>query len=191
MSIQRDYKDLKNRSEYYSEAGDTALAQGNNINHIEEKDTTKPVFHTSGGRIVYGGGGITPDYIVKSNNITSYTTDLLKNNIFYQFILGFLNQNEETIKNKYGKNLRSFVRNYQLPANTMGNFIGFAKSKGVKFNEKDFNTDEKYIATRLKAQIARNFWKNEGWYMVMQSIDRQLEKAENLFGEAKDLAKLK
>ena len=190
-SIQRDYKDLKNRSEYYSEAGDTALAQGNNINHIEEKDTTKPVFHTSGGRIVYGGGGITPDYIVKSNNITSYTTDLLKNNIFYQFILGFLNQNEETINNKYGKNLRSFVRNYKLPANTLGNFIDFAKSKGVKFNEKDFNTDEKYIATRLKAQIARNFWKNEGWYMVMQSIDRQLEKAENLFGEAKDLAKLK
>ena len=73
----------------------------------------------------------------------------------------------------------------------LDNFIGFAKSKGVKFNQKDFKTDEKYIAIRLKAQIARNFWKNEGWYMVMQSIDKQLEKAENLFGEAKDLAKLK
>ncbi len=39
--------------------------------------------------------------------------------------------------------------------------------------------------------MARNFWKNKGWYSVLLKEDNQLEKAETLFGEAKDLAKLK
>ena len=45
--------------------------------------------------------------------------------------------------------------------------------------------------SRLKAQIARNFWKNEGWYSVLLTQDAQLNKALTLFNEAKDLAKLK
>jgi len=44
---------------------------------------------------------------------------------------------------------------------------------------------------RLKAQIARNFWKNEGWFSVLLTTDNQVSKALTLFNEAKDLAKLK
>ncbi|MBE0550770.1 MAG: hypothetical protein IH619_00120, partial [Ignavibacterium sp.] len=47
------------------------------------------------------------------------------------------------------------------------------------------------IVARLKAQIARNFWKNEGWYSILLTSDDQLNKALTLFNEAKDLAKLK
>ncbi len=189
--IQRNYKGLKNKDEYYSEAGDTSEAPGDNINHVAEKDTAKHVYHTSGGRVVYGGGGITPDYIVKSPEITNYTTDILKNNLFYEFILGFLDKQESEIKTKYGNDLRSFVSSYQLSENNLKDFVEFVKKKGIKFNEKEFETDKKYISTRLKAQIARNFWNNEGWYMVMETIDSQTEKAINLFNEAKELAKLK
>jgi carboxyl-terminal processing protease len=189
--IQRNYKGLKNKSEYYSEAGDTTEAPGDNINHTAEKDTGQAIYHTSGGRVVYGGGGITPDYIIKSSDITNYTTNLLKNNIFYKFILEYLRQNEQKIKNKYDNDLRDFVKNFQFSGNTINDFVEFSKSSGIKFNEKEYNTDKKYIATRLKAQVARNFWKNEGWYMVMLSVDEQAEKALGLFTEAKDLAKLK
>ena len=189
--IQRNYKGLKNRSEYYADAGDTSEAQGNNINHTAEKDTGQIIYHTNDGRVVYGGGGITPDYIVKSPDITAYTTNLLKNNIFYKFILEYLRQNEQKIKNKYGKDVRAFVKNYQLLEITINSFINFSKSNGIKFNQKEYNADKEYITTRLKAQVARNFWKNEGWYMVMLSVDEQSEKALGLFTEAKDLAKLK
>jgi len=51
--------------------------------------------------------------------------------------------------------------------------------------------DKDYISARLKAQIARNYWRNEGWYSVMFETDEQLLKAVTLFGEAKNLAKLK
>ncbi|HKI78672.1 MAG TPA: S41 family peptidase [Ignavibacteriaceae bacterium] len=188
--IQRNYKGLKDKSEYYAEAGDTSETTGDNILHNAEKDTSKPTYHTKGGRIVYGGGGITPDYIIKSDDITKYTIELLKNNIFYQFTLNYLSYQENKIKNTYGDDLKKFVKEFNLSDKSLEDFVDFAKNRDVKFNQKEFNTDKEYIRTRLKAQIARNFWKNDGWYMTILTIDNQVKKSLTLFSEAKDLAKL-
>ena len=73
----------------------------------------------------------------------------------------------------------------------MKSFIDFAASKEVVFSDEDYQKDKDYIAARLKAQIARNYWKNEGWYSILLTSDDQLNKALTLFNEAKDLAKLK
>ena len=85
--IQRDYKNKKNKEDYYSEMGNDEEVEGDNINHTAEQDSVKPEYKTGKGRIVYGGGGITPDYIVKSDLVTTYTQNLLRKNIFYTFIL--------------------------------------------------------------------------------------------------------
>lgn len=189
--IQRNYKGLKDRSEYYSEAGDTVEADGDNIEHTAEQDTSKPIFRTNKGRTVFGGGGITPDYIIKSDNITKFTTNLLRDNIFYQFILNYLSVNDKFIKNNYGNDLNKYLTKFTISEKFINDFIRFAKEKGIEFNEKEFKTDKSYIVTRLKAQIARNYWKNAGWYSVMLSTDNQAQKAMKLFDEASDLANLK
>jgi carboxyl-terminal processing protease len=182
---------LKNRDEYYEEAGDTTEAQGDNISHTAEKDTTKPMFHTASGRIVYGGGGITPDYIIKSDDITKYTIDLLKNNLFYQFALNYIEGHNKSIKSIYGDDLNKFIENYKITENVLGNFIKFAKSKKINPEPEQFKKDKAYITVRLKAQIARNYWKNKGWYKEMSTIDKEIQKSLTLFNEAKDLAGLK
>ena len=189
--IQRDYKDKKNKEEYYSEVYDREETEGDNLNHDVENDSTKPVYKTNGGRIVYGGGGITPDYIIKSENITEYTTNLLRNNTFYLYTLSYLDKNSSEIKNQFGDDLEKFRNGFTIDDNIVKNFISFAETKNVKFVSEDFEKDEKYILARLKAQIARNFWKNEGWFSVLLSSDNQVSKAVTLFNEAKDLAKLK
>lgn len=189
--IQRDYKNMKDKKDYYSEISNRDEKEGDNIKHTAEEDSTKPVFKTAGGRIVYGGGGITPDYIIKSDEITDFTSDLLKENIFYQFELKYLQTNGDKIKNKFSSDLKKFIAEFSFTDNDLKQFIDFAKSKEIKFSEKDFNTDKKYILARLKAQIARNFWKNEGWYTEMLSVDNQLQKSLTLFDEAKQLAELK
>jgi carboxyl-terminal processing protease len=189
--IQRDYKDKENREEYYSEVGEREEEEGDNINHVAESDSTKHIYKTSGGRIVYGGGGITPDYIIKSDKITAYTTNLLRNNVFYQFTLSYLDRNASEIKSNYGEDLQKFVNNFVIDNELEKNFISFAETKKVDFNSEEYQKDKVYILARLKAQIARNFWKNEGWYSVLLKTDNQVTKAETLFNEAKDLAKLK
>ncbi len=190
--IQRDYKNKKNAEEYYAEVGERKdTTELDNLEHTAEKDTTKNKFKTNGGRIVYGGGGITPDYFISSGDITKYTTDLLKNNLFYQFILSYLDTRDKQIKSEYGDNLNKFKNEFNFSEEDINQFKKFAEDKDVKLVEKDFEKDKDYITTRLKAQLARNYWKNEGWYSVLLKIDKQAEKATQLFDEAKDLANLK
>ena len=189
--IQRDYKNNKDKEEYYSQAGNKKEEEGDNLNHKEESDSSLKVYKTNASRIVYGGGGITPDYIVKTEDLTDYTTDLLKNNIFYQFVLKYLDNHAAEIKTKYHNNLNLFLNDYKISSGTLKDFLVFASSKNVRLHEEDLKKDNNYIVARLKAQIARNFWKNEGWYQVLLKADNQVEKAETLFNEAKDLAKLK
>jgi len=70
-------------------------------------------------------------------------------------------------------------------------FLLIIVSVGVTFWRIYIKKDYKYITERIKAQIARNFWKNEGWYPVILQTDIQFAKALTLFNEAKLLAKLK
>jgi carboxyl-terminal processing protease len=190
-SIQRDYKDKKKYEEYYASMDDTSTKEGENLNHNAEQDTTKPVFKTNKGRTVYGGGGITPDYILKTERITEFTSDLLRKNIFYQYILKYIESQGNGIGSKYGNDLNRFVNEFNFSDDELSKFISFASAKEVKFNEEQFKTDKEYIATRLKAQLARNYWKNDGWYSVMLTTDNQVEKAMSLFDEAKEIANLK
>lgn len=187
--IQRNYKDKKDIEEYYSEVREREESEGENIEHTAERDSTKPVFKTEGGRMVYGGGGITPDYIVKSDELSEYSRELLRNNIFYQFTLSYLEQNSTEIEKSFA-DLKTFVKDFQFSEDDLQHFLKFADSKEIEFNQEDFNTDKEYILTRLKAQIARNYWKNEGWYSVILKTDNQLNRALSLFDEAKDLAHL-
>jgi len=190
-SIQRDYKDKQKYEDYYSELSDTMNTEENNIEHNAEKDTTKPIFKTSGGRTVYGGGGITPDYLLASEKISGYTRNLLRNNIFYLFSLSYIEQKGTELQAIYGNDLASFVHKFEFSESDIDNFIKLAESKDVTFNKTDYKSDKHYIESRLKAQIARNYWKNEGWYSVMIKVDNQIEKALTLFDEAKEIANLK
>lgn len=190
--IQRDYKNKKDKKDYYSEISDREESEGENIEHTAEKDSTKPTYKTLvKKRTVFGGGGITPDYIVKSETLTEYTQNLLKENVFYSFVLSYLDTHSNEIKNKYADNLNKFRKEFLINSDLLNSFVNFAKTKKVDFNQSDFEKDKDYIAARLKAQIARNFWKNDGWYSVLLEGDSQFRKALELFNEAKDLANLK
>ena len=128
---------------------------------------------------------------MKTERITNYTSDLLRKNIFYQFILNYVEKNGKAFSSTYGKDLLKFVNEFEFSEAELNKFISFASSKEVNLIEEEYKTDRDYIATRLKAQLARNFWKNDGWYSVMLTTDNQIEKALGLFDEAKEIANLK
>lgn len=186
--IQREYKDKKT---YYSELINREdEAEGDNIEHKAEKDSSKPIFKTKGGRIVYGGGGITPDYIVPSEKITPYSVSIRRANLFYQFVLGYMDRNGELIKKKFGTDIQSFKKNFVFSGNDLNEFIKFVSSKKIEFKKDDYEKDKVFIRTQLKAYVARDIWKNEGWYQTLLEIDNQFIKAVNRFNEAEKIAKL-
>jgi carboxyl-terminal processing protease len=123
--------------------------------------------------------------------MTDYTANLLKKNIFYQFVLSYLDSHGKEILNKYKNNLENFRRDFRFSKEEINKFISFADSKEIKFDEEGFRSDQDYIEARLKAQVARNYWKNEGWYSVLLPTDEQVTTAVKLFDEAKNLAQTK
>jgi carboxyl-terminal processing protease len=186
-SIQRNYE---NKEDYYAELGDREEKESNNITHTAEQDSLRPVFTTEGGRTVYGGGGITPDYIIPSEKLSDYTRDLLRNNIFYQFILKYIEQNGEALTSQFN-DLQKFRSEFRFSDDEQKKFTDFAEEKGVEKIEEDYTDSKGYIFTRLKAQLARNYWKNKGWYTILLDVDTQFLKSVTLFDEVKDLANLK
>ncbi len=190
-SIQRDYKKIANNREYFEDAGKNNDKPGNNLEHTAEKDSGLTKFKTHDGRIVYGGDGITPDYIIKSQNLNNYTTDLLKNNVFYLFSLNYYEKHKQEITKEFSSDLNKFVNKFNFTSYDIENFIKYSNSKGIKENKKEFDSAKDYIDARLKAEIARNIWNNEGWYREILSADNQFQKSLSLFNEAKYLAGLK
>lgn len=179
--IQRDYKDKKR---YYEEVMSRQEADGENLDHKTEKDSIRPKFKTKNGRIVFGGGGITPDYIVEAGTISNYSVELRKNNVYYQFVRNYLDKERDQLKGKFQNNIQLFIDNFQFDDHQMQNFVKFAESLKVKYDAKGYSADKDEIRTRLKAFAARDLFKNNGWYKSLLKSDRQFQKAISLFGES-------
>lgn len=182
--IQRTYKD---KIKYYQDIFNREETDSNNIDHSAEKDSIKPKFKTNSGRVVYGGGGITPDYIVDAGKISNYSFDLRKNNVYYQFVREFLDKKGPSLRKKYEKNLPKFNDEFWFSENQMNDFIKYADRMKIKFDSKGYNLDKEAIRNRLKAFVARDLFKNDGWYLSLLNSDRQFKKAVSLFNEAKKM----
>ncbi len=148
-----------------------------------------PLYKTKKGRTVFGGGGITPDVIVKSDTITKLGVDLRRKNLFLEFTSSYVNGKGSHIKDKYINNFSSFLRNYQISQDVMNEFKALAESKEIKWDAELFKADKEFIEKSLKAQIARTIWDRNKFLQILYTMDKQLDKAKDLFPEAEKLSK--
>ena len=190
--IQRSYSG-KDKAQYTQEAFERKEVEGNNIEHANELanggDSTKPKFKTEGGRIVYGGGGITPDYITKPAELTEQTKNFLRRDIFFPFVNAYLDHEGRNLRSSFS-NLKSFKKSFKVSDGLLKEFSAFVGTKGIAVNDTAMKTDSDFIAARIKAYIARSFWGEEGWYSLLLDVDTQFQKAVTLFPEAQKIARL-
>ncbi len=186
--IQRPYD--KDRMKYQREALEREEAEGENIEHAAEKDSTRPSFKTMGGRMVYGGGGITPDYIVKSDRLNEYSVQLRGKLVFLQAADKYLELHGAGLREKYAKDPARFAAEFEVTPEMLEQIESIAKARGVEPNKELFEKDLRYIKAFTKAYIARGIWGNEGSARVMLQEDAQFKKAVALFPEAEKMSKM-
>jgi carboxyl-terminal processing protease len=187
--IQRPYD---NKGTYREEVFERDEKEGENIEHqAEGKDTTRPMFHTPSGRRVFGGGGITPDYIVKLDTVTSFVASLSRRNLFREYSIKYLDENGPRLRNDYGKDFEKFNSRFEITEKIIADFKAFVKAKGVDIKEQEFQRDLSYIKLALKATIARPLYNWDGYFQVLSPVDNQFQKALTLFPEAQRIAGLK
>ncbi len=160
--IQRDYSQIS-QFDYY--------------NHRETSPPKKDdIKHSDIGRIVYGGGGITPDYLVEEPKVSDFQTMLIGKFAFYTFVRDFLSKNPQ------------IDPSFQISDAMVDQFKQHITKRGVQFNEKDFQDNRDFVKRSIKYEIFYNRFGVSEAARVLLEGDPQVVKAIDLIPEAKDLA---
>jgi len=132
-------------------------------------------YYTPGGKVVYGGGGIMPDIFVPwdSAGMTPYYVQVQNRGLIYRYAFRYSDDNRARLNrfNNY-RDLLTYLDKQPL----LESFVDYADKNGLKRNTEEIILSEKIIMTQLKAYIARNIIDNEGFYPIIQSIDKTLLK---------------
>jgi carboxyl-terminal processing protease len=133
-------------------------------------------YTTKSGRIVYGGGGIMPDFFVPVDTTgnSEYFNGVFRKGLIYSFAYSYADEHRKT--------LSAFTKadefdNYLDRNNVLDEFVKYAAEKGVPRDDKGLKASSRIIKTQLKAYIARNIIGESGFYPIIQKIDNTLIRA--------------
>jgi carboxyl-terminal processing protease len=161
--IQRDYGSLE---DYYSH------------DESEEPGPSRETFRTDSGRVVYGGGGITPDVVVDGFKLNRFLNQLEREGAFFAFAVQY---------NARNKNLD---RSFQVDETVLEDFRRFLDRRKLSYAPADLEENAEYIRTSIHKEIASARWGNEEGFRVLAEFDPQIRKALDSFPEAQQLARL-
>jgi carboxyl-terminal processing protease len=142
-------------------------------------DTTfsKPAlkFKTSQGRTVYGGGGIMPDYFIPID--TSYYSSFYKKINTSSLLPEFVYRKLISDKKISGfASAEEFNRNFKISDEIVKSFISFVDAK-MEIQPADLQLSIAKIKKEMKAMLARYYFKEEGFYTVLNTGDPAVLKA--------------
>ncbi len=123
-------------------------------------------------RIVYGGGGIMPDYIVPSDTsfLSNYYKNLIRQGVFNQFILNYEDNHRKELNSKYSS-FSKFDSDFKVSNEIIQQLIKYAENQGIKFNKEDFEISKEQLNVLIKAYFARDLWSWTEFYRVYNQKD--------------------
>ncbi len=174
-SIQKSY--LAGKENYRNELN-TRLQLGelySSDSTFKNVDTVK--FITPSGKILYGSGGIMPDYLVSidTSGYSRFFTQIITTSVLSDFAYRIAEMDTEQLKRF--KNPNDYVINYRISDNQYQQFIRFAEAKNIKVSFAESKKSEALIKRQMKALIARRMWGDAGYFRVLNHQDATLLKA--------------
>lgn len=146
---------------------------------------TGPEFHTAGGRVVYGGGGITPDIFVAEDttNITSYYTQAATSGLILQFAFTYTDDNRLKLNNF--KEMQQ-MEDYLIKQNLVETFANYADSKGLQRRNLMIRKSHSLLERYINSRIIYNMLDEQAWQQYLNKEDATVKAAIEVFekGEA-------
>lgn len=155
---------------------------------IKFNDSLK--YKTNSGRVVYGGGGIMPDYFVPLDTTTSstYLNKLFIKNAVQEYVFHYANEHKSELENM---SYQDYYDNFKITDAMRSALAKKGEENGVKPDYADMKKHQALFNTHMKAQIARQIWKNEGFYPIFNQTNEVLQQAIKLIDEADNLDRSK
>lgn len=134
-------------------------------------------FETRGGRRVYGGGGILPDYFVPldtTSNQNDWFVDVANKNLIYNFAASYVDAHRAALlQQKTVAELKSYLQAQDI----FTQFVRYTREKGVKSTVRQTREVQKEVQLQLNAYIARNTMGEDIFWELLQEEDKTLLKA--------------
>jgi carboxyl-terminal processing protease len=135
-------------------------------------------YKTRKGRTVYGGGGIMPDIFIAGDTTgrSLYLSELQWGGVFNAFAFDYLNK----ANIKY--TLQELITELSITDQLLEQFTTFASNEfEVRMQRNEFLHSKENIKQLLKAEIARHFFLENGYYQVMNNYDPEVQRALKCF----------
>ena len=141
-----------------------------------------PAYHTSIGRTVYGGGGITPDIFVAEDTLgmTSYYKQAAMSGLIRQYAFTYTDNNRPKL-NTY-KDMMSLSK-YLVSQNTVEQFAAYADHNGLKRRNLMIRKSHKLLERFINSRIIYNMLDDEAWTEYINADDPAIAKALSVFRE--------
>ena len=151
------------------------------------------VFRTDGGRTVYGGGGVLPDYIVALDSVSAPLRTVIGKNLDNDFARVRIERLGDAFRQQWQGREEEFVRSYRIDDATFEAFLAFAETRGVRvvntrpparaaaadstaeatdvLVRSELAASRREVETRIKAFMARRLFEAEAFWPVVGQID--------------------
>ena len=147
-----------------------------------------PEYHTKNGRVVYGGGGITPDIFVPEDttNYTSYYKEATMSGLILQFGYDYTDENRAKLS-EYDDvlSLAKFLRRQ----NIVDKFATYADKHGLKRRNLMIQRSFKLLEQFVESRIIYNMLDEESWLKYLNQNDPAIRETLRVFKEGRAFPK--
>ena len=160
--IQREYSGVSLYDYYY--------------NKDEASSSQSEVRLTDAGRIVYGGGGITPDFEIPERKLNRFQQRLARRYAFFNFAKRYLAES------------RSISRSFEADDAVLDRFRSFLREQQIDFEESDLAANLDYVRHSIKLELYLSVFGMDEAYKLEAGEDTQIKKAIELLPQAAALS---
>ena len=119
-------------------------------------------------RIVYGGGGIMPDFFVPLDTLqyTKYHRQLSARSIVLNASRRYIDNNRKQLKSRYAT-FEQFNRQFEVPQSLIDEIIAEADKQKVKpQDDAEMKRTLPYLRNQLKSLVARDIWDMSEYFHI-------------------------
>jgi len=182
--IQKPYENGKNyEDDWVSRYQHGEFFSVDSIKHIG------PEYHTAMGRVVYGGGGITPDIFVPEDtlNMTSYYKEAAMTGLVLQFAYNYTDENRKQLSEiKTVKELENHLKRQHI----VEKFVVFADKNGLKRRNLMIQKSYKLLETFICSRIIYNIQNEQALMEYLNQDDPVIIETLRLFKNGEAFPKL-
>ena len=141
---------------------------------------TGPAYHTGIGRVIYGGGGITPDIFVAEDTLgmTSYYKQAAMSGLILQYAFNYPDNNRPKLASY--KDMMELSR-YLVNQGTVEQFAAFADKNGLKRRNLMIRKSHKLLERYINSRIIYNMLDEQAWTEYINQDDPTIRAALQVF----------